>query len=96
MAAAGLLDGRRCTVRGKILMVWQKNFRNLDITTDLFEIDGNRVTCSGGTASLDMMLNLISHSHGTQLAAEISISLSMTGSANQPTGSVWNYVHALV
>ena len=49
-----------------------EEFPNLDITNDLFEIDGNRVTCSGGTASLDMILNLITQTHGAALAAEIS------------------------
>ena len=72
MAAAGLLDGRRCTIHWENVDGLAEEFQDLNITTDLFEIDGNRVTCSGGTASLDMMLNLISHSHGAQLAAEIS------------------------
>ena len=72
MAAAGLLDGRRCTIHWENIDGLAEEFQDLNITTDLFEIDGNRVTCSGGTASLDMMLNLISHSHGAQLAAEIS------------------------
>ena len=72
MAAAGLLDDRRCTIHWEHIDGLSEEFPKLDITNDLFEIDGNRVTCSGGTASLDMMLNLISHSHGTQLAAEIS------------------------
>jgi len=72
MAAAGLLDGRRCTIHWENIDGLAEEFQDLQITTDLFEIDGNRVTCSGGTASLDMMLNLISQSHGAQLAAEVS------------------------
>ena len=72
MAAAGLLDGRRCTIHWENIDGLAEEFQELEITTDLFEIDGNRVTCSGGTASLDMMLNLISQSHGTQLAAGVS------------------------
>ena len=72
MAAAGLLDGRRCTIHWENIDGLAEEFQDLNLTTDLFEIDGNRVTCSGGTASLDMMLNLISQSHGAQLAAEIS------------------------
>jgi transcriptional regulator GlxA family with amidase domain len=72
MAAAGLLDNRRCTIHWENIDGLAEEFPDLDITNDLFEIDGNRVTCSGGTASLDMMLNLISKSHGPQLAAEVS------------------------
>ena len=72
MAAAGLLEDRRCTIHWEHIDGLSEEFPNLDITNDLFEIDGNRVTCSGGTASLDMILNLITQTHGAALAAEIS------------------------
>ena len=72
MAAAGLLDGRRCTIHWENIDGLAEEFQDLDITNDLFEIDGNRVTCSGGTAALDMMLNLITDAFGAQLASEIS------------------------
>ncbi|HCV89750.1 MAG TPA: AraC family transcriptional regulator, partial [Alphaproteobacteria bacterium] len=72
MAAAGLLDGRRCTIHWENIDGLAEEFPELDITNDLFEVDGTRVTCSGGTASLDMMLNLIAQSHGSALAAEVS------------------------
>ena len=72
MAAAGLLSGHRCTIHWENIDGLAEEFQELEITTDLFEIDRNRVTCSGGTAALDMMLNLISQSHGTQLAAGVS------------------------
>ena len=38
----------------------------------MFEVDRNRFTCSGGTAALDMMLNMISQQHGHELAASVS------------------------
>ena len=72
MAAAGLLDERRCTIHWENIDGLSEEFPDLDITNDLFEVDGTRVTCSGGTASLDMMLNLIAQTHGTPLAAEVS------------------------
>ena len=72
MAAAGLLDGRRCTIHWENIDGLSEEFPDLEITNDLFEVDGTRVTCSGGTASLDMMLNLITQAHGATLAAEIS------------------------
>ena len=72
MAAAGLLTSRRCTIHWEHIDGLSEEFPDLDITNDLFEIDGSRVTCSGGTASLDMMLNLIAQAHGASLAAEIS------------------------
>ena len=72
MAAAGLLTSRRCTIHWEHIAGLSEEFPDLEITNDLFEIDGNRITCSGGTASLDMMLNLITQAHGASLAAEIS------------------------
>ena len=72
MAAAGLLNGRRCTIHWENIDGLFEEFPDLEISNDLFEIDGNRLTCSGGTASLDMMLNLITAAHGVSLAAEIS------------------------
>ena len=72
MAAAGLLDGRRCTIHWENIDGLSEEFPELEITNDLFEVDGTRVTCSGGTASLDMMLNLITQAHGATLAAEVS------------------------
>ena len=72
MAAAGLLDGKRCTIHWENIDGLTEEFPDLEITNDLFEIDGNRITCSGGTASLDLMLNLITVAHGPHLASEIS------------------------
>ena len=48
MAAAGLLDGRRCTIHWENIDGVEEEFQDLDITTDLFEIDGNRVTALAG------------------------------------------------
>ena len=72
MAAAGLLDNRRCTIHWENIDGLAEEFPKLDITNDLFEIDGNRLTCSGGTAALDMMLNLITDAFGASLASDIS------------------------
>jgi transcriptional regulator GlxA family with amidase domain len=72
LAKAGLLDGYRCTIHWENLASLRENFPQLVISSELFELDRNRYTCSGGTAPLDMMLQLISHQHGQVLAASIS------------------------
>jgi AraC family transcriptional regulator, glycine betaine-responsive activator len=72
LAWAGLLDGFRCTVHWESLDAFREDFPDLDVTGELFEIDGPRLTCSGGTASLDMMLSLIGRSHGRDLAAQVA------------------------
>ncbi len=72
MAAAGLLDDRRCTIHWENIDGLAEEFPLLEITNELFEIDDTRITCSGGTASLDMILYLISQIHGPGLAAQVS------------------------
>lgn len=72
LAWAGLLDGYRCTVHWENLDAFREDFPQLDCTGELFEIDGPRLTCSGGTASMDMMLSLIARSHGRDLAAQVA------------------------
>jgi AraC family carnitine catabolism transcriptional activator len=42
------------------------------VTQELFEIEGDRMTCAGGTACIDMMLALMARKHGHALAAEVS------------------------
>ena len=72
LARAGLLDGYRCTIHWENLTGFAEEFPDIEVTSELFEIDRNRFTCSGGTAALDMMLNLIARQHGHELAAAVS------------------------
>ncbi len=72
LAASGLLNDTRCTVHWENIDGLTEEFPHLEITNELFEINNNRITCSGGTASLDMMLYLISQIHGQSIAAQVS------------------------
>ncbi|MGH6891547.1 MAG: GlxA family transcriptional regulator [Dongiaceae bacterium] len=72
LARAGLLDGYRCTIHWENLASFDQDFPNLEATSDLFEIDRDRFTCAGGTAALDLMLDLIARQHGYELAAAVS------------------------
>ena len=70
LARAGLLDGYRCTVHWENLAGFAERYPDLDVTTELFEIDRDRYTCSGGTAALDMSLNIIAMDFGHDLASQ--------------------------
>lgn len=72
LAHAGLLDGRRCALHWESLGAFRERFPRIRTTTDIFVIDGSRYTCSGGTAALDMMLELITARHGRALANDVS------------------------
>lgn len=72
LARAGLLDGHRCTIHWENLPGFAEDYPDLDVTFELFEIDGKRMTCAGGTASLDLMLNMIAIEHDRDLAIAVS------------------------
>ena len=72
LARAGLLEGRVCTLHWENIPSFRETYPDIEVTDDLFEIDGNRFTCSGGTAALDLMLHLIRAEHGDELATRVS------------------------
>jgi transcriptional regulator GlxA family with amidase domain len=72
LAHAGLLDGRRCTLHWESLAAFAEQFPRVHTSGDIFVIDGDRCTCSGGIAALDMMLQLITARGGRALANDVS------------------------
>lgn len=72
LAKAGLLAGRRCTIHWEHMAAFEESFPDVTLTRSLFEIDGDRITCSGGVAGLDMMIALIARDHGHDLGAAVS------------------------
>lgn len=72
LAKAGMLDGYNCTIHWENLAGFLEEYPDLEVTNELFEIDRNRFTCAGGTASLDLMLNVIAGQHGHELAAQVA------------------------
>jgi transcriptional regulator GlxA family with amidase domain len=72
LARAGLLDGHRCTIHWENLPGFREDFPEIEARDDLFEIDGRRFTCSGGTASADLMLHRIRTRYGEKLATLVS------------------------
>jgi transcriptional regulator GlxA family with amidase domain len=71
LAQAGLLDGHRATIHWEMAEGMKEAFPNVEITTRLFEIDHNRITCAGESASIDLVLNLLRYQHGNSVAATV-------------------------
>jgi transcriptional regulator GlxA family with amidase domain len=69
--AAGLLDGCRVAIHWEHAPALREAFPRLAVSGALFEIDRGRLTCSGGTAPLDMACALIARDHGRALAAAV-------------------------
>jgi AraC family transcriptional regulator, glycine betaine-responsive activator len=72
LARAGLITDHRCTIHWENLPGFVEAFPDIDVAADLYEIDRNRFTCSGGTAPLDLMLSRIAQTHGDELATKVS------------------------
>lgn len=71
LAQAGLLNGKRCAIHWENLPGFAEAFPRAEVYADLYEVDGNLYTCAGGTASLDMMLNLIGQDFGEGLVNRV-------------------------
>lgn len=72
LAAAGLLAGRRFTIHWEHAQALKESFPDLDPVPARFMIDGNRITCGGGIAPLDMMHALIAERLGRDFARRVS------------------------
>lgn len=71
LAQAGLLNGKRCAIHWENLPGFAEAFPQAEVYADLYEVDSNLYTCAGGTASLDMMLNLIGQDFGEALVNRV-------------------------
>ncbi len=72
LAAAGLLDGRRATIHWENLDGFAEDFVDVDLTRSVFAIDGDRYTAAGGTAALDLMLQLIAKQQDEATASAVA------------------------
>jgi transcriptional regulator GlxA family with amidase domain len=68
LAKAGLLDRYRATIHWENLSALREEFPRIQLSDQLFSIDRDRFTCSGGVAPLDLMLHLVE----TKLGAHVS------------------------
>lgn len=72
LARAGLLDQYRATIHWENLSALREEFPRVLISDQLFTIDRDRFTCSGGVAPLDLMLTLIRSKLGPRISQLIS------------------------
>ncbi|MDX3924265.1 MAG: GlxA family transcriptional regulator [Shinella sp.] len=72
LAAAGLLHERDFTIHWEHAPALKEAFPHLNPRQARFVIDGNRITCGGGVAPLDMMHALIAERMGSVFARRVS------------------------
>lgn len=71
LARAGLLRGCRATIHWPYASLFAEDFPDTVVSSNLFEIDGTRLTCAGGGASVDMLLHWIGTLHGDDVVTEL-------------------------
>lgn len=64
LARAGLLNGRRATIHWPYAALLSEEFPESVVSSNLFEIDDNRLTAGGGDAARDLFLHWLGLRHG--------------------------------
>ena len=72
LARAGLLGGRRATIHWEHAASLQEEFPHIPLESGLYTIDGDRMTCAGGSASFDLALAIIERDHGIRLRLKVA------------------------
>ncbi len=72
LAEAGLLPGRPCAIHRENQSAIEEEFREIEFTGELFTVDRDRVTCTGGIAPISLMLAMVEARLGAALAADVA------------------------
>ncbi len=72
LAQAGLLDDLRAAIHWDYHDGFMEEFPQVNLSRSVFVADEPVITASGGIATADLMLHLIGHKHGEDLATEVA------------------------
>jgi AraC family transcriptional regulator, glycine betaine-responsive activator len=72
LASAGLLDGYACSAHWECLEAIQEGFPRVQTNNRLFTVERERMTCTGGTVPMHMMLSFLARRHGQELSNAVS------------------------
>lgn len=72
LGVAGLLDGYRCTIHWERRAAFAQIAPRAHVTDAPYEVDRDRYTSSGGTASIDMMAHMIGIDFGADLSRHVA------------------------
>lgn len=79
LAKAGLLAGKEAAIHWAYHDAFLERFPTVSLTRSLFVADATHPTCSGGTATVDLLLHMILKDHGRDLAIAIAEQLVCSG-----------------
>ena len=72
LAQAGIIGKNRFTLHWENQPGFSESYPDLVPTQNLYEIEDRLITCGGGNAATDMMLDLIEADHGSQMALVVA------------------------
>ena len=72
LAKAGLLDKYKAVIHWENMSALREEFPRVEFSDQLFAIDRDRYTCTGGVAPLDLMLHIIKEHLGRDIVPLIS------------------------
>ncbi len=72
LAEAGLLNGRRATIHWEALRIFSERYPDVDIVERRYIIDPPLMTCAGGVATYDLMLEYVERECGPVLARQLA------------------------
>ena len=94
MAEAEILDDHLVTLHWEAIPLFREFYPDIRTTEKLYLVDGNIITCAGGMAVLDMMLEIIRLRHGDILAHVVANGFvySRWRKANDSQRSRWDMI----
>lgn len=72
LAEAGILGREMITLHWEAAEEFRRRYPRIPVSTELYERHDRLITCAGGTAAMDMMLDDIAARHGIALAQAVS------------------------
>ncbi|MCV2422287.1 GlxA family transcriptional regulator [Paucibacter sp. DJ2R-2] len=79
LAEAGLLSGQRATVNGAWIDALQEDWPEVVWSDKVWEMnaEASRMSCAGGSASLDLMVAWLGRRHGERFAQDLTLALGL-------------------
>ncbi len=75
LAEAGLLEGVKVTLHWEAIPLFRERYPGLLVVEQLYTIERGRMSCAGGIATLDLMLELVRQRAGAELAEVVRAGL---------------------
>lgn len=72
---AGIIPGARVATHWSYRTSLQETHLDVDVGRSIFELEGNRFTCAGGVATIDLFLRLIARDYGAGVATWVADNL---------------------